>query len=464
MGSRQPEWRDGDDWAEEARTHMEQGRLREAEQALREALTRDPERPEWHFHLGRLLEHADRNDEAREAYLRCHELDPDAPEPLLAAAGVTAENGDREASLRLVERAVTLDRTRDESHAQRIELLSELDRFEDAQSAFYEAQEFVETPVHSLMSMANALVRNDQMPRAEWCLREVLRLDPSEIDARKMLAKALMHRGDHAKALHNFLQALREDPTDTSALIGCASALARLDRHAEAMEKLNRVIELEPANVHAHRLLGGLETAAGRLERAAAQFELVLKLDPSRPERIIDLADLQLRRGRAAEARAAIRTLLAELPEEALDPAASEEDRLSPLDHARAATVACATESWPEARLLLEPMAILLPDQPDVWRGLARARYEVGDIDGGIAASERALAIDPRCAISHHNLTLAALRLGALGTAWQRVNRGLRANRTDEGLRRLRVRVAIARVGAMLRRITPAGWRRAGAP
>ena len=59
------DWRDGDELAEEARQHYEDGRLAEAEAALRQALARNPDRPDWHFHLGRLLEQTDRGLEAR---------------------------------------------------------------------------------------------------------------------------------------------------------------------------------------------------------------------------------------------------------------------------------------------------------------------------------------------------------------------------------------------------------------
>ena len=160
MSDSHGQWRDGDEWAEEARHHFEAGRLKEAETALRQALSRSPDRPEWHFHLGRLLEQADRPDEARESYLRCHELDPDAPEPLLAAAGVgDAEENPEDArqAWALVERAVSLDRSRDEAHARRIVLLDVLGRHDDARTAFYEAQEFVERPTFSLIAMADTI-------------------------------------------------------------------------------------------------------------------------------------------------------------------------------------------------------------------------------------------------------------------------------------------------------------------
>jgi hypothetical protein len=53
--------------------------------------------------------------------------------------------------------------------------------------------------------------------------------------------------------------------------------------------------------------------------------------------------------------------------------------------------------------------------------------------------------------ISHHNLALASLRQGDLDLAWRRARLGLRIARTDEGLRRIRSRVLLARVRKWLR-------------
>ena len=157
------EWRDGDELADEARRHLEHGRLAEAEAALRQALVRNPDRPEWHFHLGRLLEQTDRAREAREEYLRCHELDPDAPEPLLAAAGVEEDIGETASAIRYVEQAVSLDRQSDECHAHRIRLLTAAGRHDDARDAFYEAQEFVDSPAFSMIAMASALEEQGEL-------------------------------------------------------------------------------------------------------------------------------------------------------------------------------------------------------------------------------------------------------------------------------------------------------------
>lgn len=458
MSDSHGQWRDGDEWAEEARRHFEAGRLKEAETALRQALSRSPDRPEWHFHLGRLLEQADRPDEARESYLRCHELDPDAPEPLLAAAGVgDAEENPEDArqALALVERAVSLDRSRDEAHARRIVLLDVLGRHDDARTAFYEAQEFVERPTFSLIAMADRLEEAGDLPRAAWCYREALRHDAEFSEVRRLYARCLARQGEHPKALQHYMHVLREMPGDTDTLLDCAELLWQLKREGEAIEKLHRVVELEPANVRAHHMLGALEMRASRWDRAVLEFELVLKLEPDRAMVRLDLAEAQLRRGRAEEGRASLRAFM-----EASGPwhAWREGDESRPASEertaehcARAGGLLMAAGMWDDAARVVSHLARACPDRADAWRALARACFESGDLAGGSHAAERVLAIEPRCVISHHNLALAALRQGDLDLAWRRARLGLRIARTDEGLRRIRSRVLLTRLRKWLR-------------
>ena len=110
---------------------------------------------------------------------------------------------------------------------------------------------------------------------------------------------------------------------------------------------------------------------------------------------------------------------------------------------ARAGALLSALREWDAAAKIIPAFVKMHESEPDAWRALARARYESGDIEGGKEASMRVLALDPKCALSHHNLALAALRAA------------------DEGLRRLRSRVLLARLRALLRR---AGWRTESAP
>jgi Flp pilus assembly protein TadD len=467
MGDTHGEWRDGDELAEEARRHFEDGRLAEAEAALRQALARNPDRPDWHFHLGRLLMETDRGPEAREEFLRCHELDPDSPEPLLAASGVEEEEGNPGAALRLVEKAVELDRSSDVSNARRIRLLTLTGRHDDARSAFYEAQEFVEAPAFCMIAMAGGLELQGDLPRAAWCYREALRHDPSMEEVRTQYARCLSLQGEGQKALQNYMQVLREDPGSIDALLGCAETLANLGRDSDAAEKLRRVVEVEPANVQAHHMLGALDMRASRFDRAAVEFELVLKLEPERNLVRLDLAEAQFRRGRREEARETIRTMLAAGMPDAPDREDGFADRPErerqramrawTTTVARAGSLLAVLGEWKAAAEVIPEFVRMHASEADAWRALARARYEAEDMAGGRAASMKVLELDPKCALSHHNLALAALREGDLAGASTWVRRGLAVARSDEGLRRIRSRVFLAKLRALLRR---AGWRR----
>lgn len=467
MGDSHGEWRDGDELADEARRHFEAGRLADAEAALRQALARNPDRPDWHFHLGRLLEATDRGPEAREEFLRCHELDPEAPEPLLAAAGVEEEEGNPTAALRLVEQAVALDRASDESNARRIRLLTLTGQHDDARSAFYEAQEFVEAPAFCMIAMAGGLEAQGDLQRAAWCYREALRHDPSMEEVRTQYARCLALQGEGPKALQNFMQVLREDPGSIDALLGCAETLANMGRDSDAAEKLRRVVEIEPANVQAHHMLGALDLRASRFDRAAVEFELVLKLEPERNLVRLDLAEAQFRRGRREEARETIKTMLASgmpgAPDAEPDFASRPElerqraMRAWGTTLARAGSLLAALGEWKAAAEVIPEFVRLHDGEADAWRALARSRYEAGDLDGGRAASMKVLELEPSCAGTHHNLALACLRSGDLAGAADWVRRGLAFARTDEGLRRLRSRVWLGKLRALFRR---SGWRR----
>lgn len=457
MHEPQGEWRDGDDLAEQARRHFESGRYADAEAALRQALEQNPERPDWHFNLGHVLEQIDRNSEARAAYMRCHQLDPDSPEPLLAAARTLALEGHNGDAIRLIDQAIGLDRHNDAAHAQKVAVLGNCERSEDARDAFYVAQEFVEAPAFTMLSMAQLLEETADLARASWCYREALRHRPEMLEVRTMYARCLTRQGDHGKALQNYMQVLREDPGDVDALIGCARLLASLGREADAQEKLRRVVEIEPANVAAHYELGTLAMRAARYERAAVEFELVLKLEPERNSVRVDLAEAQFRRGRADDARETLRAFiingLPDAPEIHGDasPSTSEAMRAFVTLLARAGALLTGTGMWADSAKVLHEAVRHLPKEAALWRALARARLESGDVDGGRNASRQTLELDPTCTASFHNLALSALKAGRLDEAVEWTRRGLKVRRDDEGLRRIRSRIFLARVRRLLR-------------
>ena len=439
------EWFDAEEHADRALEMYERGRWAEAEAELRKALSLNPHQGEWHFNLGLTLEAAGREAEALACYERTIALLPGQVDPLMAAGSVANRLGEHERAIELLHQSLQIDPQCEPAYAQLIESHLRLGEHDEAETAFYLAQQAMPEPSpHCLAAMAESLVQREDYDRAEWCLREALRLDPSIPRLRARLGSVYAATNHHRRALQMFLRDLRADPGSIETLLDYGELLLELGRKPEAAEKFRRVLELEPANVDAHHRLGGIALAAGRYEQAHLELELVFRLDPEFPLIRLALGEVLLRRGRVEEAG---------------------QHLIEELERTRA-TSACTPRSDPPrfGKLLLEAglpaqagmifeQAISNNDRDvQLWLNLARARFRSNDREAGVVASRRAVRLDGRCAIAMHNLALAALEQGRLRLASGWIARGLRVDRHDHGLRRLRMKLYLAWLGRAMKR------------
>ncbi len=465
------DWLDAEAHADRALEMYQRGRWAEAESELRKALSLNPDQAEWHYNLGLTLEAAGRDVDALMRYERAIELLPVQVDPLLAA-GVTANRlGQHQRAIDMLERVVRLDNQSDIAWAQKIDALTRLGNNDEAETTFYLAQQTLKEPSAAVLAAtAESLIQRGLFQRADWCLKEAMRLDPAMPRLRARLAAVSAATNKTQRALQLYLRELRDDPGNIDTLLEYGTLLGDLGRHPEAAEKFRRVLELEPANVEAHYELGCIAMAAQRYEQAHLEFELVLKLDPQFPGIHMAVGEALLRRGRVDDARERL------IEEHDLMRAAMTEQSLTP-------EVGEATESDPAlpmnlscdpavlGDLLLEAgeplraaelfeVALRKAETADLLRQLALARFRSGDRENGSAISRRVLRLEPQCLRSMHNLALAALQEGRIRTAAGWVWRGLRINRHDADLRRLRVRVLLGLVKELWRRVLTPGRRR----
>ncbi len=446
------DWFDAEEHADRALEMYERGRWAEAEAELRRAIALNPEQPEWHFNLGLTLEAAGRDGEAMACYERAVDLMPGQADPLLAAGVVANRLGQYERAIESFERALEIDPRCELAYAHQIESYLRLGRHDEAETAFYLAQQALESPsAHCLAMIAESLAQRRLYDRAEWCLWQALRLEPTIPRLRARLGAVYAATGRPRRALQMYLRDLRDDPGNVDTLLDYGDALLDLGRLPEAVEKLRRILELEPANVDAHFRLGEIALRAGRHEHAHLEFELVLKLDPQFPQIRISLAEALLRRGRLKTARTYLRDELDHLRAggERLE---VEADR----DLARYGTLLLEAGMPAEAAEIFDEALDDGGESAGLLRKLALARFRAGDRDGGVTVSRRVLRLEGRCVMSMHNLALAALEAGRLRLAGGWISRGLEIDRQDDGLRRLRMRLWLALIGRACRRLVGA--------
>ncbi|MCH8005182.1 MAG: tetratricopeptide repeat protein [Planctomycetes bacterium] len=431
-------WFDAEDHADRALDMYERGRWAEAEAELRRALALNPHQPEWHFNLGLTLEAAERDGEALACYEQSVSMMPGQIDPLLAAGVVANRLGQYEPALEWFGQVLTIDQHCEPAYAHQIESYVRLGRHDEAETTFYLAQQTLANPSPQCLSMiAESLVERRVYERAEWCLWEALRLDPALPRLRARLGAIHAATGRSRKALQLFLRDLRDDPGNVDTLLDYGEALADLGRGPEASEKFRRILELEPANVDAHHRLGEIALQAGRHEQAHLEFELVLKLDKQYPQIRVALAAALLGRGQVEEARGH----LGEEMEKCRQLGAADPRGGSSGGGERFGSLLLQVGMEVEAAEVFKRAIDRLGGTAELYRKLALARFECGDRDGGAAASRHVLRLESGCVVSIHNLALGALEGGRLRAAAGWIDRGLRIDRNDDGLRRLRMRL-----------------------
>ncbi len=460
------DWLDAEGHADRAFEMFERGRWAEAESELRKALSLNPDQPEWHFNLGLTLEASGRDREALASYERATDLLPDQVDPLVAAGVVACRLGQLDKGIVLLEKALHLDPTNDVAYCNKMEALVRSGNHDEAETTFYMAQQALDAPSpHALAIIAESLMQRGEFARARWCLREALRLEPGLPRVAARLGTAYAAMGMKQRALQLYLRDLRDDPGNIDTLLDYGELLIDLGRLPEAAEKFRRVLELEPANVDAHVRLGQIAMRCKRYEQAHLEFELVLKLDAGFPRVRQMLASALLKRDRPEAARVCLNDEY-----DSLKAMCASDDVHEKNDSSEHAMVPWSTDDLTHFGGLLMDAALPVlaadvlsmalhdgdlsrPQQADLLRTIALARFQIGDYAGGVACSRRVLRLDPRCIASIHNLALAALQDNRLSVAAGWVNRGLRVNRHDDGLRRLRIRVWMASIAAFGRKL-----------
>jgi len=454
------DWFDAEKHADHALEWFDRGRWAEAESELRKALSLNPNQAEWHFNLGLTLEATGRDAEALVSYEHSIELTPEHIDPILAAGMACNRLGQFANADRWFRRALKLDDRSDQAYAGLIESQYRQGQHEDAETSFYLAQQALEQPSASCLSaMAESLFQRGVYDRAGWCLREALRLEPQMPRLRGRLASVLAATGKPHRALQMYLRELQDDPGNIDTLHDYGELLLDLGRLPEAAEKYRRILELEPANVAAHHQLGRIAMDGDNFEQGHLEFELVYKLDSRFPHIRLTLAEALLKRGRQEQARQLLLEQLDLLKAAQEDEGASEkqsdDSKSSDIDSVELASLLLEAALPKPAVRLFEKAIEQYGENPGLLRKLALTKFQTGDRAGGVSISRRVIRIDPECLTSIHNLALAALEEDRLMTAAGWVRRGLKIERHDDGLRRLRAQLWMALATAFFRRL----WR-----
>ena len=437
-------WHDAENYAEKAQDYFENGRLGEAEEAIRQALELDPDRSEWLFNLGMTLEARGINDEAVLAFEQAANNAYDDSETIFASAVslirlkayISAEN--------LFKRVIEIDPFDSSAHVELLDAYLSQRKYEELELAYYFAIEMLDEPTSSLlMVMADSLIAQKDWVRAEWCLENAIEKDPGFPGLRSRLASVRLACGDFDGAIKIFKDELRVNPLDIELNLQLTDALIVASKKQEACKYLLRVIELEPANIYAHERLGHLYFSQGRFEYALESFDLVVKLQPDNLNAKLNLVRVLLALSQVKLAKFHLRPVADVIKKRNFK-------LLGRNSLAEASAALLATGNYELAEIAAEKALINLEIAKSssigfqVRKLLALAKYKNGNYDSGSLISKKILEDDPECLSSYFNLGLAAMKKKSYSEALSWTQKGLKIEPNEDSLRRLRMRIYLA--------------------
>jgi tetratricopeptide (TPR) repeat protein len=266
----------------------------EAVEAYRRSIAAKPDLFESNLNLGILLAEA-ANPEA-ESYLRAAtKLKPSAsPERGLERAWLSLaqvlEAKNPEEAADAYRQSESLQPNDPEPHLAAGLLLEKQTRLQDAEREYQQAIELDPNSVEALAGLVNVYTKAQRLPEAEKMLRRYLELNPQNATAHVQLGRVLAARGNSAEARTEYEAALKLSPGEFQAQRELASLDFAAEHYREAAQRYQALVARNPTDPELHYGLGSALMRAH--DFAAAQQALLetVKLQPGNGQAYGDLA------------------------------------------------------------------------------------------------------------------------------------------------------------------------------
>ncbi len=242
------------------------------------------------------------------------------------------------------------------------------------------------------------------MREAEAIYRQILKAEPSNVDALHLSGVIANQSGNHERAVELIGRAIRQDPRHSYAHNNLGLALQGQGRLPEAAASYLTALSIKPDFTDAHFNLGNVLLAQGKLDEAITSYNKALELQPNDAEVLNNLGGALRIRARLEEAEACYRKAIAVSPGYAeaynnLGVALQEQGKLT------------------EAATALSKALALKPDYAEAINNLGVVFWKEGDLDKAITSFSKALSLKPDHAEAYCNLGNAFQKQGGFDEA-----------------------------------------------
>jgi tetratricopeptide (TPR) repeat protein len=256
----------------------------------------------------------------------------------------------------------------------------------------------------SLVTLAEALVEQGDLPGAVAACQKAIALKPGFATAHCELGFVLLAQGDLPGARAEFGKVIALEPDLAEGQWNMGNVLRRQGDLPGALAAYRKTITLKPNDAIAHCSLGKVLEQQGDLAGAVAAYQKSIALRPDLAEVHFNLANVLEQQGDLPGAVAAFQKAIALRPDDATT-------------HNRLGIVLALLGDRPGAIAAFQKAIALKPDYAEVHYNLGMTLRDQGDLPGAIAAYRKAIALKPDHAMAHNNLGVALRDQGDLAGA-----------------------------------------------
>ena len=257
------------------------------EQALNQAVQ--------HHQAGRLAE-------AETIYQQILIREPSNSEVLNLLGVVLSQQGQYQAALGLIIRAIEINPQASNYHNNLGQVLLNLRWLDEAIRAYRKALNLKPDDPELLNNLGNALNTKGGHKEAAMEFNRAIKLQPDYAAAHYNLGNALSALGQTDAAIAAYQNALALKPDLVEARINLGNAFKIQNRFAEAVREFHEAVKLKPNFAEAHNNLGNLFNQQQRIEEAIAEYRLAIAHKPDFAEAHYNLGNTLKDRGRFDEA------------------------------------------------------------------------------------------------------------------------------------------------------------------
>ena len=293
-----------------------------------------------------------------------------------------------------------------------------LGQFAAAESVLSDAARLPGAPASVFMRLGIAALEQGRVAESLAPLRRAIALDPADTDAQLNLGRAIAATGDSAAACEHFQRAMELAPDRADAAFNLGVIAMQQDRLDQARRWFERALSIAPGATDVLVSLAIVLQKQSQLDEAERALRRALALDAANATALSELGQVLARQGKLEQAREQYLAALAVAP----DAGVAQEGL---------ASVCVALGRAVEAVPHLRTLTAAEPANAGAVALLARALYDIGELDDARTAARRAIELNRSDAPTYATLANIDLVRGAFEPAIETLEQGYNETRSD---------------------------------